>query len=263
VNPSANRLEAAALKALRERGLDPSGAADIASRINAREEDARDALDALVLRGEAVLLARPPEYVDAAAARAAFDGAHALLEAAQRAEPWAMGVTSIALARALELQETLLVRVLAAFVDDGRLANRAGYYATLDHQPTLTPEQRALIDAAVPAEAAQPFLPAAFDAVLGAVKGSRVEGAQKAFDTQLARGELVRVGSAIYRGSQIAQIKARVEAYLQDRDGMTAAEFRDLLGTSRKYAVPLLEWLDARGVTVRSGDLRSLRKSSP
>ena len=41
---------------------------------------------------------------------------------------------------------------------------------------------------------------------------------------------------------------------------MTAAEFRDMLGTSRKYAVPLLEWLDAHGVTIRNGDYRTLRK---
>ena len=38
---------------------------------------------------------------------------------------------------------------------------------------------------------------------------------------------------------------------------MTAADFRDLLGTSRKYAVPLLEWLDARGITVRKIAWRS------
>jgi selenocysteine-specific elongation factor len=41
---------------------------------------------------------------------------------------------------------------------------------------------------------------------------------------------------------------------------MTAAEFRDILGTSRKYAVPLLEWLDVHGVTIRNGDFRTLRK---
>jgi selenocysteine-specific elongation factor len=41
---------------------------------------------------------------------------------------------------------------------------------------------------------------------------------------------------------------------------MTAAGFRDLIGTSRKYAVPLLEWFDAHGVTIRSGDYRTLRK---
>ena len=72
----------------------------------------------------------------------------------------------------------------------------------------------------------------------------------------------MKVGDSIYRGSQIAQIRARVESHLRSRESMTAAEFRDLLGTSRKYAVPLLEWFDARGITVRSGDLRTLRKKS-
>ena len=39
-------------------------------------------------------------------------------------------------------------------------------------------------------------------------------------------------------------------------DGITVSAFREALGTSRKYAVPLLEWLDRRGVTRRDGDLR-------
>jgi selenocysteine-specific elongation factor len=87
-----------------------------------------------------------------------------------------------------------------------------------------------------------------------------VVGCSKAFDTMLAKGALVKVDDELYRGSQIAKIRARVEAHLRERGRMTAAEFRDLLGTSRKYAVPLLEWLDGHGVTIRDGDYRMLRK---
>ena len=36
------------------------------------------------------------------------------------------------------------------------------------------------------------------------------------------------------------------------------SEIRDLLGTTRKYAVPLCEYLDRVGVTRREGDLRFL-----
>ncbi len=39
---------------------------------------------------------------------------------------------------------------------------------------------------------------------------------------------------------------------------MSASPFRDLLGTTRKYAVPLCEYLDRIGVTRREGDLRIL-----
>jgi selenocysteine-specific elongation factor len=39
---------------------------------------------------------------------------------------------------------------------------------------------------------------------------------------------------------------------------MTVAEFRDLLGTTRKFALPLLEHLDANRITLRVGDIRKL-----
>jgi selenocysteine-specific elongation factor len=39
-------------------------------------------------------------------------------------------------------------------------------------------------------------------------------------------------------------------------DGFTVAEARDALGTSRKFVLPLLAELDARGITRRRGDLR-------
>jgi selenocysteine-specific elongation factor len=38
--------------------------------------------------------------------------------------------------------------------------------------------------------------------------------------------------------------------------GIRVSAFREALGTSRKYALPLLEWFDQRGVTRREGDLR-------
>jgi selenocysteine-specific elongation factor len=262
IAPGVDRLEESALALLRECGLDPIEVTDAAARINARSDDTREALDALVRRSEAVAVARPDAYVNAAAARDVLARALEQLETAHATEPWSLGVTSIALARDLAIEENLLVRVLGAFVEDGRLANRGGYYATLDHQARLSEEQQALFDDAMPLDGTQPLLPVPADSFLAMLRASHVAGTQKAYDTLLARGALVKVGDSIYRGSQIAQIRARVESHLRGRESMTAAEFRDLLGTSRKYAVPLLEWFDARGITVRSGDLRTLRKKS-
>jgi len=44
---------------------------------------------------------------------------------------------------------------------------------------------------------------------------------------------------------------------------MTVGEFRDLLGTSRKYALPFLEYLDSNKITLRVGEIRKFlaRKS--
>jgi selenocysteine-specific elongation factor len=47
------------------------------------------------------------------------------------------------------------------------------------------------------------------------------------------------------------------------RNGITVSAFREAMGTSRKYALPLLEHLDQRKITVRRGDLRFHREPAP
>ena len=43
-------------------------------------------------------------------------------------------------------------------------------------------------------------------------------------------------------------------------DGITVSTLREALGTSRKFAVPLAEWLDGQGITRRRGDVRFPRE---
>jgi len=55
----------------------------------------------------------------------------------------------------------------------------------------------------------------------------------------------------------------RVEELLQDNypypKDFAVSDVRDLLGATRKYVVPLMEHLDATGVTIRTGNVRRLR----
>jgi selenocysteine-specific elongation factor len=49
-----------------------------------------------------------------------------------------------------------------------------------------------------------------------------------------------------------------VVASLEAGEALTMAGLRDLLGTTRKYAVPIGEYLDRIGLTTRAGDERRL-----
>lgn len=233
--------------------------AQVAYRANLHDDAAREALEALVATGEAVRLRRPEAFLGRERAEELLATIVGALASRERAEPWAMGATSLALARELRLDERLVSRALAAFVESGRLAASSGYYATPGFTATLTPAQSAFFDALPAADPAAPLVPLSWDEVGKRLRDARIEGLSRAFDTLQARGAFVRVGESLYRGEQIERIVARVEAYLAAHPAMTAAAFRDTIGTSRKYAVPLLEWLDARGVTVRVGDERVLR----
>lgn len=71
-------------------------------------------------------------------------------------------------------------------------------------------------------------------------------------------GALVRIAEdLVYLPDQIAEM----ERGLADiPPPFTVSRFREHFGLSRRHAVPLLEWFDARGITVREGDLRRLRR---
>lgn len=256
--------EAIVLTVLRTGGLQPASPAAIARDANLREDAIEAALRALAERGEVLRVARPVAFLDAQSAQALLERALDAAGQLHRSEPWAMGATSLALSRALGVEEPLLLRVLGAYAEEGRIAHRGGYFALPDHTPKLSAEQQAFFEEYAPADPGSPFTPAPLQQVVAAVKQSRITGIAKAFDTLLAKGALVKVGDDLYRGTQIAQIHARTEQFLRSNKQMTMAQFRDLIGTSRKYAVPLLEWFDARGITVRSGDYRMLRtKTAP
>ena len=74
-----------------------------------------------------------------------------------------------------------------------------------------------------------------------------------------AEGRLVRVSPDIVITPDLA---SRAEALVRTNaqpPGVTVSAFKEALGTSRKYALPILEYFDAKGLTRRHGDFRLLR----
>ncbi|MFN2615213.1 MAG: selenocysteine-specific translation elongation factor [Actinomycetota bacterium] len=73
----------------------------------------------------------------------------------------------------------------------------------------------------------------------------------------LDAGVLVKVGEdLVYSGDQLAAARAHIQQAMSAEGPLTAARIKDLLGTTRKWAIPLLEYLDSSGFTRRRGDLR-------
>lgn len=73
----------------------------------------------------------------------------------------------------------------------------------------------------------------------------------------IRRGRLIRISDAlVYLPDQITKIRQVLAAMPPE---FTVADFRDAVGLTRKYAVPILEWADREGLTVRRGDTRSFR----
>jgi len=72
-------------------------------------------------------------------------------------------------------------------------------------------------------------------------------------------GEVARVDEGLYYPTtRLAAIKADMAEAFGDRP-FTASECRDKWQSSRKYVIPILEYFDAKGVTLRMGDARVMR----
>jgi selenocysteine-specific elongation factor len=134
--------------------------------------------------------------------------------------------------------------------------------ARADFKPKLSANLRKLKDKVVAAYATAGFQPPDPADFAGAA-GGNAANLKDLFDVCVAEGFLVRVTGDIYLHRDAEQeMRHRVSTRLQSGAGATVAEIRDLLGTSRKFAVPFCEYLDRLGITRREGDLRVLAKEA-
>jgi selenocysteine-specific elongation factor len=154
--------------------------------------------------------------------------------------------------------EALLQGVVDRLIKSKQLVGDGHRIARADFKPKLSINQRKLKDKMVAAHLAaqyQPPDPGSF----AAHAGGNASALKDIYDVAVAEGLLVRVTDEIYLHAEVeTQMRQQIRERLQTGPGLTVAEIRDLLGTTRKFAVPLCEYLDRIGLTKRQGDLRVL-----
>jgi selenocysteine-specific elongation factor len=75
----------------------------------------------------------------------------------------------------------------------------------------------------------------------------------------VASGELVKVADLVFHRSAIESLREMLRGFKAERGAtLDVGAFKDLTGVSRKYAIPLLEYLDRQRVTRRVGDAREI-----
>ena len=140
----------------------------------------------------------------------------------------------------------------------GRLIGDARTVALADHVPKLSQRERELKAQIAAGFRAGGLAPPGPDD-LTAKAGPRAAAIPDLLNLLVDEERLVEVGPQLYLDYDVAvELRRRVIERLSGGSRITMAELRDLLGTTRKYAVPIGEYLDRIGLTVREGDLRRL-----
>ncbi|BAS29339.1 selenocysteine-specific translation elongation factor [Limnochorda pilosa] len=213
-------------------------------------------LDALDPKGEAVVL---PGYV---ASRAYWEWAEgeigARLESFHRAHPLRNGCPAETLRSGLGMEEDLFQQILDRMVARGKVVRQGPHVRLSTHQVQLGPEQERARAALLARLDGDPFEPPTFDELVD-------QGADPELVAALIeQGELVRTAKGLVLSSaRQTWLMQLVERYITEHGAMEVRELRDVIDTSRKYAVPLMEHLDEVGFTRRLGDRRVLARGGP
>jgi len=230
----------------------PRTPAEAAERSGLAPNEREAATDELVGDGRALRLA------DTLLSRDAFEALATHVERicakAHRTTPLRPGASREEVRSALGLPAKRFNALVEHLVAQDRIVARASALALPSHRPQLSEDQERRWLSARTALAKEPLQPPS---------PSQLE-AEHGLDRELVaalaeRGDVVRIGTeAVFLPAAVTRFASVVVDELVASGTITVARARDLSGSSRKHVLPLLQFLDDRGLTRRHGDDRIL-----
>lgn len=182
------------------------------------------------------------------------------LEAFHRAHPLALGMPREELLRRVAPGGSLEVarRVLEGMAVDGMVRLEKEIAAAAGHAVSLGPEEEEIRHKLEAHFSGAGLNPSTLEEIVKS-EGLDAPKAQRIYHLLLAGGSLVRIKDGkVYHADAIEGLKKRLWKLRETRKVIDVAAFKELTGTSRKNAIPLLEHLDAERVTRRRQNDREI-----
>jgi len=244
---------------LRQAGAAGLRAADLRARTPFGPDSLRALLEALQ-QSQAVTAVDREWFVHREASDRLRSQTLSLLEIFHSQNPLRGGISREELrSRAGHAQEKVFAQLLAALEADGLVRSERDQVRLASHAIRLTPEQQRVVEGIEAAFRAAGAAPPSPEEALGRLG---VKGTEKheLFQLLVADRRLLRVKESLFfHAAALEEIQDKVVRHLRDKKEIGPADVKDLLGVSRKYAIPLMEYFDAQRVTVRQGERRVLR----
>ncbi|MDQ3932658.1 MAG: SelB C-terminal domain-containing protein, partial [Actinomycetota bacterium] len=177
-----------------------------------------------------------------------------------RQEPQSLGATRDVLsaaARRMGCPTALATGLVDTLAEAGRLRRSGSAFALPEHVPVRDEAKRRRREALLALLVAEPFAPPPLEEVT-----RRTGVGHEELNALVQSGEVVVCGQVAFTRRAIETAVDRLAELERSVGRFTTAQARESLGTSRKYAVPLLEHLDDAGITEFDGQTRRLRKTT-
>ncbi len=232
-------------------------AGDLAVRTKLPLARVETVLSELVARGAALALS-PNGFVHRDTMAELAEQLTAIVAEHHRQSPASPGIARDSLRQAAGWDRAVFDAVAAALVELGQLVEQNGRLALRGHRPTIADAESQAIQSIEALFLEQPFAPPAANEVAGKA-GLPPPVVQRCLQLLCEHGRLVRVDDILFHRQAIEQARQILVDYLEKEGKLESVKFKYLLDTTRKYAIPLLDYFDRVGVTGRSGHTRFLK----
>lgn len=236
------------LQALRR--LEPVAEQTLLAQAGVETAVAAAALEKLLQNGQVVRLGQ--QLLSRGAWETARDKLLQHLNAYHRDYPLRAGAPREELRSRLRLPAAVFNPLVNQAAAEGLLVAEEARLRAPGHTVTFSAAQQAAVDALL-----RTFAAAGVNAP--SVKEARAAVGDELYNALVEQGRLRPLtGDVVYAAEEYERYTGLIGDYLRGHGRINAAQARDLLQTSRKYAIALLEHLDEIKVTRRVGDDREL-----
>lgn len=224
------------------------------------EATATGEVEQLVARDEAVELTGK-RYVSPATVELARTRILDALGDMHRDQPLSIGFARKDLLPRIAGHRLVTDHALGVLIASEEVAETDSGYQRPDRAPKLSPQQAALADTIEQTYRERAFTSPRVDE-LPAIAGAPEPVLRPIVDYLLQCGTLVRVDpKVILHRDTLARSREELLGWFAEHGAIEVGQFRNLVGTTRKFAVPVLEYWDAKGLTRRTGNERVLRET--
>lgn len=180
--------------------------------------------------------------------------AREILEKFHKAFPLRKGIPREEFKSRLRMVPRIYNLALTKWLNDRIILESENLISLPDHRIEFSRDQKVMIENLEKKFSQSPFSPPS-------VKESQTDLGGDVYQAIIEQGQFIQVSSeVVFRKQEFEIMLNFIKQHIKKSGTITAAEFRDHFQTSRKYALAFLEYLDARGITQRDGDVRKLKE---
>ena len=169
------------------------------------------------------------------------------------------GISSEQLLEVSRLRKDVFDGLVELLVSQGKFVERKHRLALPEHKEAFSDDEQKLLSSIESLFKIRPFNPPGLDEIARDISANQ-ENIQRALKILIEQELLIRVDKdLLFHCEAVEKARELLTEYITKEGGLESVKFKYLLDTTRKFAIPLLDYFDRIGVTKRVGYTRLLR----